>query len=101
MKIHGAEYTWNKHYKLDEGEGGCVYRVWCSDNYDPIINKTITYVVDIFSGAVAILDDLNIEDDILDEIVANLWSRWEYTNEDSGEWTYFITPINIWKLEAV
>lgn len=101
MKIHDIEYNWNKAYKLDEGEQGCVYRVWCNC-YFPM-NKTIAYVTDIFSGAVAVLGELNTEAniDILDEIVDRLSRDGSYTDYDFSNYTYYIEPIDIWKLESV
>ena len=62
------------------------------------MDKTIAYVTDIFSGAVAILDDCIVKEvssDIVENIVTALKEEGEYIA--SNDYIYRLNTINLWK----
>lgn len=105
MKINGTNYFWNKTYTPDKGTYGCFYEIGYSDNYDSSKRGSLTYVTNIFSAAVAVLEDLKaytiVEDSILENIITSFKNSGEYINPENNKYTYYIKPINIWKVERI
>lgn len=104
MKINGTEYIWRKTFESDPKGHGHFYEIVCVDNKD-YERMSISFVVNMFSGAVAILDDLKtwitIEDNldnVLNDILTNLQENKEYTHPEHDRYTYYIKEINFWKV---
>lgn len=99
MKIDNTNYIWDKVDKLDPEEHECFYEIERRDpeDYDsePV---SISFVTDIFSGAIAILDDFRIKEassDTVEKIVNDL--RENNTYIDSDGYIYCLNIINLWK----
>lgn len=106
MKINGKKYTWDKVYEPEKGEHGCFYVVKAIDNYYDFNRGPVSFVANIFSGAVAALEDMkaydyDVDDSILEDIIADFENNGEYTNPDNDKYTYCIEAINIWKVEEM
>lgn len=101
MKVNSKNYTWEKAYTPDKGECGFFYAVKSIDNYYDFNSGILTYVTNIFSAAVAALEDLKaynpdiFDDTILKDIIVDFQNNGEYTYPDNDKYTYCIEAINI------